>query len=60
MRTGGLVLAIVGVLIIIVAIVNHFVANFTGSLSHGTIIIGVVGVVLLLIGGFMTMRSSAA
>ena len=60
MRTGGLVVAIVGVLLIIVAAVNHFVSNFTGSLSHGTIIIGVVGVVLLLIGAFMTTRSSAA
>jgi hypothetical protein len=60
MRTGGLVLAVVGVLIIIVALVNHFVANFTGSLSHGTIILGVVGVVVLLIGGFLSTRSAAS
>ena len=60
MRTGGLVLAVVGVLIIIVALVNHFVANFTGSFAHGTIILGAVGVVVLLIGGFMSMRSSAS
>ncbi len=60
MRTGGLVLAIIGVLIIIVAAINHFVSNFLGSLSHGTIIVGVVGVVVLLIGGFLMMRSPAA
>ena len=60
MRTGGLVLAVIGALLIILALVNHFVANFTGSFSHGTIIIGVVGVVVLLIGGFLMMRSPAA
>ena len=60
MRTGGLVLAVVGALIIVAALVNHFVANFTGSLAHGTIILGVVGVVVLLVGGFLSMRSPAA
>lgn len=60
MRTGGLVLAVIGLLIIIVAVVNHWVSNFTGSFAHGSIIVGVVGAVLLLIGAFLATRGSSA
>jgi hypothetical protein len=60
MRTGGLALAVIGAIIIVAALVNHFVANFTGSLAHGTIILGVVGVVVLLVGTFLMSRTSAA
>jgi hypothetical protein len=50
MRSLGAVLPVLGVLAIILALVNHNHA-FVHT-SHGSAIIGVFGVVLLVMGGF--------
>lgn len=60
MRGLGTIIAIIGVIAIILALVNHFVTNFLGSATHGTIYIGVVGVVLLVIGVVLTMMGRKA
>jgi protein-S-isoprenylcysteine O-methyltransferase Ste14 len=60
MKGLGTILAIIGVLVVILAAVNHFVKNFMGSASHMSLIIGVVGVVLLVIGVVMSMRPAKA
>lgn len=60
MKGLGTILAIIGVIGIILALVNHFVTNFLGSASHGTIYIGIAGVVLLVIGLILTMTGRRA
>lgn len=60
MRGLGTILAVIGVIAIILALVNHFVTNFLGSISHGTIYIGVLGVVLLVIGVVLSMTGRKA
>ncbi|MGH2515647.1 MAG: DUF6131 family protein [Ktedonobacterales bacterium] len=50
MKGLGGILAVLGIIGIVLALVNHFVKNFAGSGSHTSIIIAAVGVVLLVIG----------
>ncbi|PWT77733.1 MAG: hypothetical protein C5B60_02190 [Chloroflexi bacterium] len=60
MRSVGIVLAVVGIVVLAAGIVNHFVKNFMGSSSHASLIIGAIGGVLLVIGVVMSMMSSGA
>lgn len=60
MRGLGTILAIIGVIGVVLALVNHFVKNFLGSATHGTIYIGIAGVVLLVIGLALTMTGRRA
>jgi hypothetical protein len=50
MKGLGGILAVLGVIGIVLGLLNHFVKNFVGSAGHASIIIGVVGLVLLIIG----------
>lgn len=54
MRGIGPILAIIGVIVLVLAVVNHYVKNVV---NHGTIVLVVVGVIALAIGLFMTMSS---
>ena len=53
MKGLGGILAVLGVIGIVLGLVNHYVKNFVGSAGHASIIIGVVGLVLLVIGVVM-------
>lgn len=59
MKGLGTILAIIGVVVLIVAVVNHFVTKIV-AVSHSTTIIGVVGVIILAIGLFMMMSRRKA
>lgn len=59
MRSIGMVLAIVGVVVVVLAALNYFALHFLATVSHGTIILGVVGVVLALVGGVMSRQGGA-
>jgi hypothetical protein len=59
MRSLGTILVIVGVVVVVLALVDHFVAHFMGSIAHGSIILGVIGVVVALVGVFMSMQRGA-
>lgn len=54
MKGLGTVLAIIGILIIIVAAINHF-ASHTLNFGHATTYVGIVGVVVLVIGALIFM-----
>ena len=61
MKGLGTILAIIGVVVLIVALVNHFVTKIV-AVSHSTTVLGVVGIIVLAIGVFMMMsrRKAAA
>lgn len=56
----GRILTIIGVLLIILAVVQHFTAILGASILHLSIYIGVVGAILLVVGVFMMMRGRTA
>jgi hypothetical protein len=58
-NSTGTIVAVVGVIIIIVAAINHFAHFLFDGTQHIDIYIGVVGLVVLAIGGFMAMRKAA-
>lgn len=60
MKGLGGILAVIGIIVLILGVVNHFVKNFTGSTTHMSVILGVVGVVLLVIGVVLTMMPRKA
>jgi hypothetical protein len=60
MRSVGIVLAVVGIVILAAGLINHFVKNFMGSSSHASLIIGAIGGVLLVVGVVMSMMGSGA
>lgn len=57
MKMLGYLLAIVGIVLIIVALVQHFVG--LSSVSHLAIILGVIGIIALVPGALLSMRRSA-
>jgi hypothetical protein len=59
MRSVGIVLAVVGLIVVAAAVVNHFAIHFMKTTSHASLIIGAVGGVVLVIGVVMSMMSSA-
>lgn len=56
----GPILAILGVIIIVVAAVNHFTGILGTSVPHLSIYLGVVGVIVLALGGWLTMQGRRA
>ncbi|MGO8946827.1 MAG: hypothetical protein ACLQUY_03995 [Ktedonobacterales bacterium] len=60
MRSVGIVLAIVGILVVVAGLLNHFALHFTGSSAHASVIIGAVGAVLLIIGVVILMMGGGA
>jgi hypothetical protein len=61
MKTPGYVLAVIGIIVVVIAAVNHFVTKLpvVTTINHGSIIVGVVGAVVFLIGAFLAMRKAA-
>ncbi|HKS69281.1 MAG TPA: hypothetical protein VJQ45_02605 [Ktedonobacterales bacterium] len=59
MRGLGTVLAIIGILIIILAAVNHFASRLI-NFGHATTIVGVVGLVVLVVGAILAMMGGKA
>lgn len=55
MKGLGTILAIIGIIIAIVAVVNHFAAIFAKGQAHTDLYIGIVGVVVLVIGALLYM-----
>lgn len=53
-------LAVIGVIIIIVALAIHFVIKGLTLFPHASLIIGVVGAVVVVLGALMLMRPRAA
>ncbi|HLZ22540.1 MAG TPA: hypothetical protein VKQ30_10505 [Ktedonobacterales bacterium] len=53
MKGLGRILAVLGIIVIIVGLVNHFAVHFLGSMKGGSTIILIVGVVLLVIGAVL-------
>lgn len=48
---AGTILAVIGAIIIVLALIHHFVANSFLNFGHSSgIILGVVGVVVLIVG----------
>ena len=56
----GLILAILGILVLILAVVQHFTAFLGASIAHLSIYLGVVGAILLVVGVFLWMRGRSA
>ena len=59
MRGLGTVLAIIGILILILAAVNHFASRLI-NFGHATTIVGVVGLVVLVVGVLLAMMGRKA
>lgn len=60
MRSVGIVLAVLGIVILAAGLVNHFAVHFMKATSHASLIIGAIGGVLLVIGVVMSMMRSGA
>jgi|GEM_PF-2158429 uncharacterized integral membrane protein len=60
MKSVGYVVAIIGILVIAAAAIDHFVKHFLGSTAHISLIVGVVGAVVLVIGVVMSMMGGRA
>lgn len=59
MRALGSIVAIIGVVLVVLALLDHFALHFLAGVQHGSVILGVIGVVVFLIGGFLSMQSGA-
>jgi hypothetical protein len=60
MRSVGIVLAVLGIVILAAGLVNHFAAHFMGSTPHASLIIGAIGGVLLVVGVVISMMGGGA
>jgi hypothetical protein len=60
MKVPGYVAAVIGLVIALLAVVNHFMTKLPaiGGIAKGSLILGIVGVVLIAIGGYMAMQKS--
>ena len=56
----GLILTVIGVLLIVLGVVQHFTAILGSSIVHLSLYIGIVGAVVAVIGVFMWMRGRSA
>lgn len=60
MRSVGIVLAVVGILVLVAGLINHFAVHFMGATSHASLLIGIVGGALLIIGVVLSMMRGNA
>jgi hypothetical protein len=60
MRSVGIVLAVIGIIVLAAGLVNHFAVHFLKTTSHASLIIAAVGGVLLVIGVVISMMGSGA
>lgn len=58
MNSTGIIVAVVGVIIIVVGLINHSAHFLFNGTQHVDIYIGVVGLVVAVIGGVMAMRKA--
>lgn len=59
MKASGGLIAVIGIVLLVLAAVRHFVSNaFMGAFPHLALYLGVVGIVLLVLGLFMTQRTA--
>jgi hypothetical protein len=56
----GLILTIIGVLLIILGVVQHYTAIFGSSIPRLSLYIAIVGVVVLVVGLFLWFRGRSA
>ena len=56
MNMAGIALVILGVLVIVLGALQHFMGIFGGSIAHLSIYLGVVGLILAIPGALMSMR----
>jgi hypothetical protein len=56
----GLILTIIGVLLIILGVVQHYTLILGSSIVHLSLYIGIVGAIVLVVGVFMMMRGRSA
>ncbi len=59
MNSTGLIVAVIGVIILVVAGINHFAGFLLSGTQHIDIYIGAVGVVLVVVGLVLGMRKAA-
>jgi hypothetical protein len=57
---GGIILAILGALIVILAVVNNRMVLFGAGVSHLNLYIAIVGAIVLVVGAFMWFRGRNA
>jgi hypothetical protein len=56
----GLILVILGVLVVILGLVQHYTAFLGASIDHLSIYIGIVGAILIVVGAFLWFRGRSA
>ena len=54
------ILIVLGVLLVILGVVQHFTAFLGSSIVHLSLYIGIVGAILLVVGVFLMMRGRSA
>jgi hypothetical protein len=58
MKLLGPILAIVGILVVVLALVQHFVTPILGtSIPRLSLYVGILGLIVLVVGGYLTMSS---
>lgn len=50
MRSSAILLDVIGALLVVLGIIHHFAGGFLSGISHGSLILVVVGIVVLAIG----------
>jgi hypothetical protein len=54
-----MIVAVIGLIIVVLAVANHFAHFMLNGTAHVDIYIGVVGLVVLALGAWMGMRKAA-
>jgi hypothetical protein len=57
---GGIILAILGALVVILAVVNNRMTLFSAGIEHFNLYLAILGAVLLVVGVFMWFRGRSA
>ena len=58
-NSNGMIVAVIGLIIIVLAVANHFAHFMLNGTAHVDIYIGVVGLVVAALGAWMGMRKAA-
>ena len=59
MNSTGMIVAVIGLIIVVLAVANHFAHFMLNGTAHIDIYLGVVGLVVLALGAWMGMRKAA-